>query len=316
MTDRIDLLQALAAKCSLTSDDTLAARRLIYADGVIGQQEAELLFRINDAAKSSSETWREFFVEAVTDFVVHRQHPAGYIDQANADWLLQQVARDGRLKGSTELELLVRVQEAAEQAPPILTAVVLHYVESAVTDRAGAGPTITEEEVTLLRRGLFAFSGEGGAASVSRQEAELVFRLNDRARGRPNAQGWRLLFTQAIGHAVLVAKGYQAPSRDEAIRREAWLREGPAGLSEIVRRTFAGFSGAGAAEEDAYRAAEETKRAAQAEAAVLTSDEASWLLDQIGRDGELDDNERAMLNFICEQTGGLPAGLTQFAPRL
>ena len=50
MTDRMDLLQALASKCSLTSDDTLAARRLIYADGVIGQQEAELLFRINDAA--------------------------------------------------------------------------------------------------------------------------------------------------------------------------------------------------------------------------------------------------------------------------
>lgn len=313
MTDRIDLLQGLAGKSSLTPDDALIARRRIYADGAITQQEAELLFRINDAAGGSSGEWRALFVEALTDYLVHQQHPTGYIDETNANWLLQQVAHDGRVKGPTELELLIRVQEVADQAPPLLSAVALHHVEVAVTDRAGDGPTITEEDVDLLRRILFAFSGDGGAASVSRPEAELLFRLNDRARGRPNAEGWRTLFAQAIGHSVLVAKGYQALSREEALRREAWLREGPASLDELVRRVVRGLAKFGEPTVDVYKVAGDAKASAQAAAATVSAEEATWLLDQIGRDGELDDNERALLEFIREQTGALPPELARFA---
>lgn len=311
MLSRIDLLKDLAGKTRLTPEDALAVRRWIYADGAISQEEAELLFRINDAAGPSSGEWRALFVEALTDFLVHQQLPAGYLNEASADWLLRQVAQDGRIKGPTELELLIRVQEVAQQAPPLLSAVALHHVENAIMGRAGDGLTINDEDVNLLRRILFAFSGDGGAASVSRLEAELLFRLNDRARGRPNAASWRALFAQAIGQSMLVAQGYRAPDRDEALRREAWLREGPASLDELAGRFTRGLTNIGEPRVDIYMVAEKEKATAQAAAATLNPEEATWLLDRIGRDGELDDNERALLDFLREQTGTLPPELAR-----
>ncbi|TIX74634.1 MAG: hypothetical protein E5V27_33095, partial [Mesorhizobium sp.] len=101
-----------------------------------------------------------FFVEAVTDFIVHQEKPAGYISQDNADWLVRAISRDGMVDSRTELELLVHVLEKAKSSPNGLCVYALAQVANAVLD--GKGPLmhdgklvpglIAKAEVELLRR--------------------------------------------------------------------------------------------------------------------------------------------------------------------
>jgi hypothetical protein len=44
-------------------------------------------------------------------------------------------------------------------------------------------------------------------------------------------------------------------------------------------------------------------------AAVVTADEASWLATRLGRDGKLQDNEKALLRFIGEEAPAVPPAL-------
>src|SRR4029453_12287384 len=82
--------------------------------------------------------WDDFFVEALTDYVVHQQAPADYIDKAKADWLIARLSRDGRVNTDSELEALVRILERAPSAPARLTAFALDQVKRAVIDGEGA----------------------------------------------------------------------------------------------------------------------------------------------------------------------------------
>ena len=45
--------------------------------------------------RDKCEEWAAFFVEAVTDYIVHQEKPSGYISAENADWLIRAVSRDG-----------------------------------------------------------------------------------------------------------------------------------------------------------------------------------------------------------------------------
>ena len=42
------------------------------------------------------------------DFLVHQQEPRGYIDEANAKWLMDRIARDSQVKTDSELEVLIK----------------------------------------------------------------------------------------------------------------------------------------------------------------------------------------------------------------
>ncbi len=305
-------LGPLIGKAFITADDTLRARRFTFATGQISQACAELIFRINDRAGATSPEWKAFFIEALTDYVVRQRNPPGYVDDLTAAWLIAQIAVDGALKGGTELELLIRVLETADEAPQALVRCALRHVETSLgAPGRGEGPTITADEVRSLERVLYAFGGDGGSAAVSRAEAELLFRLNDRARGRANAPAWRGLFAQAIGNALLVATGHRAVNREEALRRQAWLEAPAPKLGETITKALAGLVKArpprpAADAEDLYdvRAHEASQQQSQAER--LDPEEALWLAEQIGRDGALDDNEIALLVFVAEHCAEAP----------
>ena len=74
----------------------------------------------------------------------------------------------------------------------------------------------------MIRRILYAFGGDGNVA-ITRPEAEVLFEINDATADGTNAEGWRDLFVKAIANCVLAASMYTAPSREQALTREAWL---------------------------------------------------------------------------------------------
>lgn len=303
-----DIARQAAADGVVSADEILALRRASWEDGSIGPDEADAIFALNDALTDRSRQWTDFFVEAIGEFVVNGTEPKGYVSQENADWLIARIDRDGRLDGLTELELLVRVLERALNAPASLKAYALAQVERAVL--TGEGPTrrdgmlepgrINHAEAQILRRVLFAPAGDG-PASVSRDEAELLFRLKDATLGAANAPEWKQLFVQGVADYLM---GLASPTAqldpEQARRLEAFIADPKssvggflARMAKAVPQVFGELRRRAAAPRD--------RLAELAAAEEITAEERAWLDARIDADGRIDEYEQALLDFLAEE---------------
>ncbi len=314
MGERIESapVAGLTSKDRITVEDVVMLRRGVFADGVVSRGEAEALFALDATAKDKCQEWPEFFIEAVTDYIVHQEKPAGYISQDNADWLIATISRDGMVDSLTELELLVQVLEKAKSSPGRLSAYALEQVANAVVDGKGplmpGGPLVpglvAEAEVDLLRRILYAYGGDGNIA-ITRAEAEVLFRINEQTSAADNDPSWNELFVKALANFVMCSAGYEAPTRDVALRRDSFFDQAEPEVGGFFGRMV---SGGLAGIMEAYRSPgdieaewESKNRAAEAlarRAETIDDGEATWLAERIGTDRPLHDNERALLTLI------------------
>ena len=85
----------LTSKDRITAEDVVMLRREVFADGVVSRGEAEALFALDATATDKCQEWPVFFVEAIGDYIVHQEKPAGYISEDNAEWLVRAISRDG-----------------------------------------------------------------------------------------------------------------------------------------------------------------------------------------------------------------------------
>lgn len=291
-------------------------RSEVFADGIVSRKEAEILFALNKACRDKSGAWTEFMVEAMSDFIVHQEEPHGYISEENARWLIAAISADGVVESECELEVLVKSLEIARSAPPALSAYALRQVANAVLEGRGPladGRTLTpgvigKAEVDLLRRILYAGGGDGGIG-ISREEADVLFDLNDKTVEADNAPEWTDLFVKALANALMCASGYTPPSRQEALRREEFFAERDADVSGFLKSMV---SGGLKAVIDAYQmpegveqaqaAVNESRAQASHEAERIDESEARWLSERIGRDGIIHENEKALLAFIRDNS--------------
>ena len=311
MTAPISALTAtLKAKATIDAQDTLTMRRVAWPDGRIDVAEADAIFDLNTNVRSTSREWVDFFVEAISTYVVRQQAPLGYVDDAKAAWLMSRIDLDGRVDSLGELEVLVKILEDATNVPDSLKIYALRQIETIVL--SGTGPTrdggsldagsINATEVKLLRRLLFAQASDGPAA-ISRAEADMLFRVKDATLSNTNAPEWQTLFVQAVGNHLMAHNDYRPLAREQAARLDAFMndtqigvggffgRMGRAGLSEGFRSLF----GATTAPED-HDAAVALDRA-------IAPDELAWLKEKIDADATLDPLEKALLAFIAEESG-------------
>lgn len=317
-------IAAIAVRGEIRPEDVARLRATVYGNAVVSAEEAEWAFALDEAVLTGCPEWTEFFVEAVTDFVVRQNDPEGYVPEDKAAWLIAAIGRDGAVKTASELELLVKVVEAAVSTPPSLSAFALKQVANAVVE--GRGPLargrslepgiVGAADVELMRRILFAFGGQG-AVGISREEAEVLFDLNDRSREADNHPAWSDLFVKCVANFLMAARGYAVLSRQEALRREAWL-DAPTGgvtalfgdmLSSMLANGLKGIWSAWRQEESAWAERNRRVEAENAAAAAVTSEEVKWLADRIGRDGVIHANERALLRFLSEESPDLHPSL-------
>ncbi|MGB3377564.1 MAG: hypothetical protein WBA55_02215 [Allopontixanthobacter sediminis] len=304
-----NLVAKMQARAVIGADEITALRKAGWSDGMVSRAEAETLFSINDSLAAPDAQWCDFFTEAVGEYVVNGTEPKGYVAQEEANWLVQQITRDGRLCAMSELELLVRIYERARNVPDSLKAFVLAQLEQAVL--TGKGPTrsggelsdthVSSAEAQILRRMLFAPASDRPAA-VSRREAEMLYRLKDATLGAPNAPEWKTLFAQGVGNYLM---GYVAESaqldRVRALELEAFVADNRASIGGFMGRmattsprAFAEMFGkqspaAGVA--DRVAAAQE-----------VSGDERLWLEGQIARNDQIDEYDQALLEFIDKVT--------------
>jgi hypothetical protein len=202
--------------------DVQSLRQNLTEDGAVTALEADLLLMLNTACRIKDASWADFFVESLTDYLVHQAAPEGYVTAANAEWLTLRFSRDGRITNHAELELIVSILEEARWAPPSLPLLVLRQMRTGVL--TGRGPlrtgapvlagVITDPEVELVKRVLVACDD---ALPVTRSEAEALFDINAAISDPSGHTGWSELYVTAIANAVMWAAGYAVPGRREAL---------------------------------------------------------------------------------------------------
>jgi hypothetical protein len=305
----------LAAKNRITADDVILLRSQVFRDGVVTAGEAESLFALDASASDKCPEWPVFFIEATTDYIVHQEKPSGYISAAKAEWLIGVVSRDGMVDTFTELELLVTVLEKAKFSPEKLSVYALQQVMHAVVD--GKGPLakggelapgrITRDEVDLLRRILYAFGGDGNIA-ITRAEAEVLLTINERAAEAPNDPSWNDLFVKAMANFVMCGSGYEAPTREKALRQDAFIDAPEAGILDA-------YSPSASIDTD-WEAHNLSREALARRAEAIDAGEAGWLIERIGGKPVLQENERALLKFIKQMSSSIHPDLLPLIDRV
>lgn len=291
----------VASTGMVTPTDVRRLRREVFRDAVVSCDEADALFFLNQRCHGQAcPEWNAFFVEALSDYVVHQAAPAGHVGAANAAWLIERIDHDGRVDIPVELELLISVLERARSCPEQLAAYALDQV------RRAAPHVLSAADVELARRILYAFGGDG-ATAITRSEAAVLFDLNDATIEAENHPSWSDLFVKAIANFLMASSGYQVPPREVALRREAWLDERGNVTSFMSNMLAGGLKGVfraymdpGARQDMPERPA--PRRAGIDAARAISEDEAKWLADRIGRDGQMHRNEKALLEFIREES--------------
>ncbi|MEE4011585.1 hypothetical protein V1T76_05980 [Roseibium sp. FZY0029] len=318
-----DFVTARIAAGHLSEDDVINVRRYVYGDMAVSLEEGEALFRLNNANITYHDTWFELFPEAILDILVHQAKPEGYVSEDKANWLIDQILADGRICSKTELDAVLHVLEKARDVPEKLEQFALRTVADSVI--SGQGPTrsgaqlkpgvIADGEVELLRRVLYASAGSRGVA-ISRAEAEVLFDLNDATVESENAPAWSELFAKAVANYVMAMSGFTPPPRKIALERENWLDQPggfDGGLGGFFKKMFSGGVGgirdAYEDKPDPFAARGNEMLAEIAANEVVTEDEAVWLVNRIGRDGILHENEKALLRFIREESPNIHPAL-------
>ncbi|MEO6433068.1 MAG: hypothetical protein ABIO29_03695 [Sphingomicrobium sp.] len=281
-------------------------RRDVWGDGDVSQVEADQLFDLNDRVGESGDgEWADFFVEALIDFLVRGGQPRGYVTDDQADWLIRRIGSAGQIDNASELRLIDHLFERADFVPTKLKAFALDAIEKAVLsgrgptrDGAGDSGAISDAEVKLLRRFVFAPAGDG-PAYVTRPEAELLWRLKDGSVGQTNAAEWMTLFVQALGNHLLASPKDDLSDRQTALKHEAYLTAPASGLGEFLARMASSrpdFAGAiGAVTEDQGKAYGGRLDATDD---GLDPEERQWTEGKVCEDGAIDHFEQALLEFV------------------
>lgn len=302
-------LAAIGADGYVSADEVLFLRRTVFADGIVAPEELDALFALGDRAPKGDAEWLQFFAEAAADFYLREEQPQGFLTPEEFARLKDQVTRNGHAS-TLELGLLVKLLETAEKTPQEMTAFVGDQLKAAIVSKPG-GAIVDKQDVMLLRRYLFAAGGEGNVA-VTRREAELLFDINDTTEKANNDPSWTELFVQGVLNHLMAHLGYQAPSREEAFRRDAWMRDHSVNVGGFFKRMLSGGFGAvkdAYNEKSVYEGYNEKRDADVARAAEVTEFEAEWLASRIGRDGSFDENERQLLERMRDVENELPENL-------
>ena len=309
--------EAISERGSIHEADAEELRRAIYDDGGISIDEAENLIALNGACPVQAAEWSDLFREALTDFIVRQSEPEGYITQENADWLISRLAPDGFVRSRRELDILVHIIDSARWSPGVLVAFALAQVADAV--RSGDGPlrtngqiaTIDDDEVELIRRIIYAFGGDGNVA-ITRAEAEMLCDINDALDQETLNPTWVELYVKAMANVLMANSGYAVPTREAALRSEAWLEERGTltplelvksvtrmSLDEIIRD----YRKQSVEESSLAKLDRQYRELVTGE--ELDANEADWLAERLARDGELTPAETALISYIKEMDAAI-----------
>lgn len=305
-----NIARQAAADRKISDDEVRALRGSGWADGKMTREEAEIVFATQHAIENPSREWSDFFVEAIQNFVLNGTEPKGFASAEEAQWLIAQVEADGAVCSMTELELLVRIIERAQNVPEALKTYVLGVLEREVLE--GTGPTrcggelsdthVSPAECRIMRRVVFGQASDRPAA-VSRREAEVLYRIKDKTEHAANAPEFKRLFVQGVGNYLMGFASESAHlSRERMLELEAFVAHTNVNIGGFIGEMARSAPNAFGIIFGKKPSAPSREELVAAEHEV-TSDEVSWLDGQMDQNGKVDDYDQALLEFIAEEAG-------------
>ena len=296
----------------LTDTQLKTLRQTVWGDNFLSMDEADLIFKVNEAAVKKPVQWNDFFVSSMTTFLVRQNMPTGYIDASNAAWLMERIDHDGVLELETEFELLMNVLHIAESVPDRLELYALRQVRACVLEGRGyladgrkLQPGVIEDrDVEILRKILYACGGDGGFG-ITQAEAELLFDLDELTQNQENHESWQDLFVGAVANYLMTLGAPVLPSIDEARRRQQWL-ESDTGITFNLKNSFAAWK---SQRQEARQVSIFNDQSGIAEAEKVDLAEAQWLIARLNRDGKISPNEVALLDFLNRESPSLHQSL-------
>lgn len=115
MTKPLDELAAdIIADGVVDAQEVAQIRERLYADGVIDREEADFLFKVNDAVSGADNDpgWQTLFAEAITGHVLDDEESPGVVDEDEAQWLISRIEGDETVDG-VEKALLQTIKDKA-----------------------------------------------------------------------------------------------------------------------------------------------------------------------------------------------------------
>ena len=78
-----ELKKDLLADGVIDAAEVKELEAVLYEDGVIDKEEADFLFELNNAVsgKANAPEWKDFFVKAISSFVLEDETSPGEIDE-------------------------------------------------------------------------------------------------------------------------------------------------------------------------------------------------------------------------------------------
>ena len=94
---------------------------VIFEDGVVDKEEADFIFELNNAVsgKENAPEWKDFFVRAITSFVLDDDQSNGEVDDDEAKYLYDQIKSDGQID-DVEKALLESIKAKSKNFPALL----------------------------------------------------------------------------------------------------------------------------------------------------------------------------------------------------
>ena len=113
-----DLYNSIIADSKVDSEEVLHLKNILYQDGKIDKEEADLLFKINNACSGNDNCpeWEMFFVSAISDFLLKDDLSPGEVDENEAKWLIESIGSDGQVD-RLEKRLLNELNSNAKSIP-------------------------------------------------------------------------------------------------------------------------------------------------------------------------------------------------------
>ncbi len=301
----------------VTSDDVLFLRQQVYKDGIVSKTELNSLLGLAERAPEGDLEWAEFFGEVAADYYFREELPHDYITESAFIDLKSHLTRYGETVTPLMLSMVIMLVSKSTASPPAMSEFIIEQIRSAIQERH-EDPVITAQDVVLIRNFLFASGGDGNVM-ITRAEATLLFDLNDMTICSDNHVSWSELFVKAIANHIMGYIGYVAPSREEALAQWEWMQDTNINIAGFFKRMVSGSLSTlqniySPSDNQNDKATDNTfdkilkSRLSHTEGSASPQD-ASWLTDRIGRDGIMDDNERAVIAYIRDLSTDLPTTL-------
>jgi len=304
----------IAESSKITPQNVLDLRREVFADDTISLAEAEALLALDRTVLQKCSEWSDYFTEALVHYIVFQADPEGIVSENNADWLIRCISSDGLVDSPERMEMLVKTLERAKSSPESLVLFALEQVKQAVLNNQGSIAqsrvekrfVICRTDVELIRRLLYAFGGDGDMA-VTKAEAEFLFELNDATLDADNDPAWSDLFMRAVGNYLMATLGNAMPVRRVTLDEspDLGIDVSVGGMVNLLKSAFSAMAAPQSAVDDSMKSRNDVIEAQSHIAEEVTSEEAQWVIDRIMSDNVIHQNEKALLQFLKDESHSL-----------